>query len=301
MGREWAKASALYRRVVQMGRARASDWVRLARALDEGGDKPGAEAAYRRASAEFPLAYNVHRQFGLFLWSRGSLGPAANAFLRALALAPEEPLLQQDMVRLGGTPEGLRVRMLEAFLAAETPTAGPRDEARGAKGRRRAAKAAFRRGDWSAAVDLGLRLAAGRHTSPHDMMRLSLALKEAGRHEEALTANWRALALRPREPEFHLHLGHCLKVLGDPEAAASAYLAAWRLQPGRRDVGLELSGLGWSAAALEEAVLLGAKPGGMSVSSYLAGGVPDVAASRDRSTAQVAIFGDLMSAMLRNG
>lgn len=301
--REWAEASVLYRQVTALGFARASDHTRLARALDETGDKAGAEAAYRRATAEFPTIYNTHRQLGLFLWTRGRLNLATSAFLRALALEPEDAILKQDIVRLGVAPQSLLDRTLEAFLASEVPTRRQERMTWLSLRRQRAARAAFNRRDWPRTVALAQRLVNTASAAAPDVLRLALAYKESGNLAMSLAMHWRVAAMRPRDPETYLHLGHCLKMLEKPDAALSAYLIAWRLQPGRRDVEIELLSQGWTPSALDQLSLLQASRKGER--PFDIGRFADVGmgagAPPNRPPAQIAILGDLMFDMTRNG
>ena len=84
------------------------------------------------------------------------------------------------------------------------------------------------------------------------------ALKESGGRQEprklsqAEAAYRRALAYDPRVADTHLQLGHVLKLQGRIEEAQVAYLHAFALDPMLPSLLLELSGLGWSEAALAE-------------------------------------------------
>jgi tetratricopeptide (TPR) repeat protein len=78
------------------------------------------------------------------------------------------------------------------------------------------------------------------------------ALKESGNLVEAESAYRKSLALDPSVADTHLQLGHALKIQGKKDEAAAAYLHALALDPTLPYASLELLGLGWSLAGLNE-------------------------------------------------
>ena len=58
----------------------------LGYALDEDGDKAGAEAAYRAAIAADPQLVRAHGNLGCILGERGDLAGAARSFAAALKI-----------------------------------------------------------------------------------------------------------------------------------------------------------------------------------------------------------------------
>ncbi|CAN5331115.1 hypothetical protein BH10PSE2_BH10PSE2_07520 [soil metagenome] len=93
------------------------------------------------------------------------------------------------------------------------------------------AREAKGRGDWTNA-EVHFRAASiVRPDSVGPRINLGQALVELQRIDDARRVLDEALRREPRSAEAHLHLGHCLALLGDREAAVIAYARAAALKP----------------------------------------------------------------------
>lgn len=96
---------------------------------------------------------------------------------------------------------------------------------------RQAGDAARNNSDWNGAAghyEIALSIQSDRDLT----VQYAHALKEGGRLAAAEQAYRAAIALRPEEPETHLHLGHVLKLQGRADQAIEAYIDALRHDPG---------------------------------------------------------------------
>ena len=78
------------------------------------------------------------------------------------------------------------------------------------------------------------------------------ALKESGSVQEAEVAYRKSLEMAPNVADTHLQLGHALKIQGNKDEAAVSYLRALALDPTLHYASLELLGLGWTMAGLND-------------------------------------------------
>lgn len=96
---------------------------------------------------------------------------------------------------------------------------------------RQAGDAARNNSDWNGAAahyEVALSIQSDRDLT----VQYAHALKEGGRLGAAEQAYRAAIAMRPEEPETHLHLGHVLKLQGRSDQAIEAYVDALKHDPG---------------------------------------------------------------------
>lgn len=242
----WSAASAAWRRLLAMGRARPSDYVRFARAVEQNEGEESAAEAFLAAARCFPANANVQRQLGLHLLRRHRDAEAALAFARGRVLAPTDDVLRRDLAGLSIDLPHARKLAVRAYKESPSPT--PQAETRLgkllARGTLRKAQRAGREGDWANSARLYEKVLARRPGYAHGHLKLGHALKEAHDLIGAEAAYWRAVALTGPKASPFLHLGHVLKLNGDKEASLAAYLAAWTIEPAHADVNAELQGQG---------------------------------------------------------
>lgn len=177
----------------------------------------------------------VHRARAVAAQMGGRVDAAIDALGRAVALAPDVPMLRLEFGQLLGSAQ----RGEEALMQFQAATALQPDQADAwyllgmtLYGLRRDADAlpAFRR---------ALALAP-----THPLLQRALAETEYALelHAEALPRYEHLLAAQPDDPMLHLRLSQCLRRLGMPERAANAVAAALDRFPGDATLWLEA---GW--------------------------------------------------------
>nr|WP_237182534.1 tetratricopeptide repeat protein [Roseomonas marmotae] len=112
----------------------------------------------------------------------------------------------------------------------------------------------FQQEDYAGAV-AAIRRAVALRPEAEYYRNLGMALRAAGRLEEALAAYGQAARLRPESPETQFNLGNLLAAMDRPAEAAEAFRAALRLRPdhaaGWQNLGAALLATGQNAAATE--------------------------------------------------
>jgi Tfp pilus assembly protein PilF/MoaA/NifB/PqqE/SkfB family radical SAM enzyme len=86
--RDWARAEALYREVLDHDPALAAIWVQRGHCAKELGNITAALEAYRRAEALAPEVADTQHQIARALWLTGQVDEAIARYDRVLALAP---------------------------------------------------------------------------------------------------------------------------------------------------------------------------------------------------------------------
>jgi tetratricopeptide (TPR) repeat protein len=118
------------------------------------------------------------------------------------------------------------------------------------------AQQALAGGDPTGAVRLLDRLPGAVSTGPATLHLRALALKRAGRLEEARAAFERAHRAAPRDPEIANNYANLLKQLGDREGALELYNGAIAARPNYRDARFNKALLLQSLGKLDEALTL---------------------------------------------
>lgn len=248
----WPAARAAWLRLMETSDARPSDYVRFVRAVERNESADAAGEAFQSAVRRFPIDSNIHRQHGLHLLQRHRRAEACLAFARARTLSPADEVLRRDLAQLSIDVPQERSVAVRACFEAQEPLPAPegRLEKVRVRGALRQAQRAGKAGNWVEATRLYRKVLARRGGYAHGYLKLGQALMEARDLTGAEAASWRAVALAGRKPEPFLHLGHVLKLNGDPEASRTAYLAAWLIEPANAEVNAELQGQGYQAADL---------------------------------------------------
>jgi capsular polysaccharide transport system permease protein len=222
------EAAAVYQRML----AARPDWAEGHRhasgSLACAGEIDRAIAHGIRASDLAPDAFEPARHVGGLLLDAGR-AEAAFAYLgRATALAPEDGLAQRQLSaaawELGRSEEAVALALRALSLM-------PRDSASAMH----AAELLMRSGRADEAAAIALRQAGAAPGDAAVLRQLSQAelLRECP--DAALGAIDRALALAPKNPEYHVHRGHLLYRGGEIEAAAASFGEAARLDPANRE------------------------------------------------------------------
>ena len=129
----------------------------------------------------------------------------------------------------------------------------PRLPLRGVKNTplRRATEAARRR-EWDLAARYYREALDRKPDNPPIWVQYGHALKESGHVQEAESAYRKSLEMDPDIADTHLQLGHALKIQGYTNEAAASYLRALALDPTLHYASLELLGLGWTMAGIND-------------------------------------------------
>ena len=187
-----AQAEAAFRRAIELDGAGVEAHFNLGVALHTGGRHEGAEDAYRRTLALDGDHFGALNNLGRMLRLEGRAAEAADLLRRAMALKPDSP----DTA---------------ATLAAVLETVNAFDEAH----------------------DLAAGVLAQRPDHRAGNLVLAILDRRAGRIEESRARLEKLLALQPRPAmaaSAQFHLGQACDLLGDPDAAFSAFLRGNRAQ-----------------------------------------------------------------------
>ena len=176
-------------RAIAADPASASPHFVAGRLWQGAGRLPEAESSYRRAVELQPQHARAHNNLGSVLHMQGRLEAALTAYRRALDLDPGLPQANQNYASIV-RDTGALARAADRLPAA-TPRAHPNDA--------------------MAFNDLGN------------------TLRELGRHDEALAAYARALALDPDLAEAHFSRSFVQLLLGDYAAGWKDYEWRWRI------------------------------------------------------------------------
>jgi glycosyltransferase involved in cell wall biosynthesis len=106
--------------------------------------------------------------------------------------------------------------------------------------------------DWSSASRHYREALDQNSNNPAIWVQYGHALKESGQVAEAESAYRKSLELAPHVADTHLQLGHVLKIEGRKDEAVTSYLRALALDPTLHHASLELLGLGWTMACINE-------------------------------------------------
>jgi tetratricopeptide (TPR) repeat protein len=255
-GRQFERASALYAAFLERAPGHPRLWIQYGHALKELGRRSEAERAYRTAIGLAPHSVDGYRQLGHLLRPQ-DLNAAKREFLRGLAVEPTAQDLDGEIRALGGAGPADEVL---AVLAVERAT---KLERRGSHGlasllwahveRARARKAARSR-RWDAAIRSYSAALRAMPSLGAEHVQLGHALKESGALDQAVVAYRRAVAWDPHVAEAHRQLGFALKAVGEHERAEVALLTALRLHPAIGHVREELTGMGWTEHAIDNAI-----------------------------------------------
>lgn len=219
-----AAAEKALRQAVQAAPAHAQALNNLGLALHSQGKTEQAIAAARKSLAAQPGQSKTLNNLGNYLLASGKAGEAAGHFRAALALAPNEAEIAANLVlalEQADQPD-------EALQLAESllPQLPPHARLHSSAGRLHWAKRQF-----AAALphfEAALRLQGDDAGSWNNY---GLALHDAGRGEEALTAYRRALAINAEQPGAWSNLGITLKEQGALSDAVAAFEQALARQP----------------------------------------------------------------------
>jgi len=193
----FGEAEALYRRVLDKTPEQPDALHLLGMVHAQTGRVEPGVAMIRRAIARNPRASDYHVNLANILLATGRPGEAAAAYRAALTLKPGEPTAGTNF------PKAVMAEADRRFDA---------DDLAGAA-------------SW-------YRLFALLQPDSLDaVFNRAVALRRAGRAEEAHTAAARAAALQPRLSRAHAEAGMALNDLGRPAAAAKCFEHAVRLEP----------------------------------------------------------------------
>ncbi|MES2099762.1 MAG: tetratricopeptide repeat protein [Pseudomonadota bacterium] len=165
----------------------------LGRAFKATGDLDGAEAAYRRALAVQPDYLEARVSLGIVLKTRGDVDAAIAQYDQALARDPTFAAAHANRAN---------ALSLRAALAAEAPLDDVPDDA---------------------VIEAQARAVALDPRNALLLRNLGVLLLRARRRLDAAEAFNRALAVDPADVETCLHLGLCLRAMGDSKLARTLY------------------------------------------------------------------------------
>ncbi|TMJ50751.1 MAG: tetratricopeptide repeat protein, partial [Alphaproteobacteria bacterium] len=278
---QWERAAQLYRKALQRNPRNAPIWVQYGHALKEAGklcepDKLAqAELAYRKALSLDPSVADTYVQLGHVLKLQDKTNEAEASYLRAFALDPSIPYPLRELSGLGWSEAqmaGLRGLVESSLPSSTTPTAEaalsddvraePKGPRRGLIRRNSGAVALADRarnaGEWGRAAQLYRKALDRNPRNPNIWVQYGHALKESGalrdpeKLAQAESAYRQALSLDPLGADTYVQLGHVLKLQDKTNEAEASYLRAFALDPSTPYPIVELSGLGWSAAQIDE-------------------------------------------------
>lgn len=193
--------------------AQARD-LQTAAGMLQAGRAGEALALARRLAAEATRAPDAHQLLGMCLGESGNAERAEQAFLRALELAPDHPLVLVNyatMLRKAGRPEPALAQLRRAVASAP-------GFAKGWSELGASALAAGLGDDAQMALE---RAVALQPDSVPDWQMLGHAARATGDLEAAEAAFRRVLALLPGHASASLDLGMVLRLAGRPEEAAA--------------------------------------------------------------------------------
>ena len=187
----------------------------------QGGGTEQALAVARAIAAEVPRAPDAQHALALCLGAAGERGDAQRAFLRALELAPEHPLVLGNygkFLQQGGRP-GEALAVLERAARA-APKSAPAWTEYGI--------AALKQGEPARAIDALEKALGLRPETVRAWHALGSARRAAGDLEGAEAAFRRTVALAPASGRAWVNLGVVLRLLGRPADALPCLAEARR-------------------------------------------------------------------------
>lgn len=204
--RDYASAETMYRDIAEKAPGNARAWSNLGSELLEADRYEEAKAALERSLAADPTYVGAWTNLSSVLVGMGDVEAARAAALRAVELAPDDPVARGRLEVLADPMKGAAdlIGVADAQLAAGDP-----------KQALRAARFAAR----LAPDDAVVQGSAGA------------ILAEAGYPEEAEAFFRRATELRPDDPTTLLNLGKARMEAGKLDAAADAFARAVALDP----------------------------------------------------------------------
>ncbi len=216
-------AIASYEQAVARGVESAELQCNLAMAQQGRGQLGPAIICMRQAVALSPRDATLHNNLGGMLLEHGELDAAAAAFAAALDI---DPTHRSALFNLGNLEQ--RRGRLEA--AAEYFRRVIDHHGADAAAVNNLATALVELGDVQDAIRL-LETSCDGHPDPRSYNNLGLALRAAGRPEQAAAAYHRALSMEPGYAEAHNNLGNMLMDEGDSATALTHLRKATELAP----------------------------------------------------------------------
>ena len=219
--RNWARAEALYKRVLQLRPDWAAIWVQYGHATKEQGDLVAAIGAYRMAATLEARDEDALVHLGHVLKRMGMIDEARTTLQKAYSLAPHRTDLRDDVLSLGGDPQKTVRELVCGSGAIGTK---PRGKTGGIKFRAalRRAETAMSAGKWDIAAAHYQKALLCEKSDSIAWERLGDALWEAGDSARAEGAYLQSLIFQPRNISLRQRLMENIGAIANEEPTIAA-------------------------------------------------------------------------------